>query len=220
MRELGLEPQAVAAAAGLSASTLYRLMKGGRSRTKDPRLRTKRGLARALRTTVADLFHEPQLELLANPPLRPVERASLSRVAEDTSKVRDFFERLVLRHYQAIDVSTRPEAARAAAIELVDVFLAFGSDPAMDQTGDLQAMSGGDRFEELLLMLFPRLPRRARRYSAGVIIRAMLRVQWVANGEPSAPLYRYISQTTWVMGRLRRDRPIRKYRYRTFSSVG
>lgn len=50
LKELDLEPAAVAAAAGIAPSTLYRLMKEGKpgEATIEPRLRTKRRLARVL----------------------------------------------------------------------------------------------------------------------------------------------------------------------------
>ncbi len=192
MRELGLKPGAVAAAAGVSPSTLYRIMTDGA--TGDPQLRTKRLLARALKTPMAQLFDEPQLEMLDehNPPLdHPLEP----------------LEQLVMQHLRIVDRPMQRRAAHAAALAIVDMILEVTGQGRSDDLTTLRGSQVEDRFKDLLRGLFRRLPHEVRRTGAKVAIRAMLDVEVAADHRPSEPMYRAINRTNWSELRILRDRP-------------
>lgn len=159
MNELELEPGAVAAAAGISASTLYRLLRA-RSGTSEPRLRTKRALARVLCTPMAVLFDDPQLELLP---------------AESTSD--DRYHALLLEHYASVDKHVRVASAHAAARVLLDVL--FSADPsgAPTKPDAVATISDHDQFAQLISDLYSRIPRVARPAAAREAIRAMLQIE-------------------------------------------
>jgi len=191
MRALGLEAPEVAAAAGISASTLYRIMRADRRGTAEPRLATKRRLALALRTSMASLFDDPQFEFVHEP------QPSL----EPTS-----IEALVLHHMRSIPEELQLDATRAAALALVDVVLSVsGNNPPIAD----QLVSGltGVPSEDLLLILLHSLPGKMQRVGAKAAISAMLKVERLAGGEPSKAAYASITRTNWSEKRIARDRP-------------
>lgn len=194
LRDLDLKPEAVAAAAGVSPSTLYRIMSAREGATYDPRLRTKRRLAKALRTPMADLFDEAQLEMLEEP------RVSMQRQPE-------VFARLIVHQLRSVQEPLRLRAARAAAYALVDMMLAVsGIGPYVDE--DLHADHGNvDHLERQLLDLYHRLPTSVRRQAAQMAIRAILNIESVSRRQPSEALYRAVARTRWSEKRIRRDRP-------------
>lgn len=191
MRELDLKPPEIAAAAGVSPSTLYRIMKGSKD---GPRLRTKRMLAKALRVPMAQLFDEPQLEILDQhePPLD-----------REPSRL----ELLILHQFRTVKPSFRRHAARAAVFALVDMILGVSSELNDDQLQLLSVAKAEDHFHKLLPTLFRLLPPKVRRTGAKMAISAMVNVEMAANRVPSEPLYRAMNRTNWSAKRMRRDRP-------------
>lgn len=193
MRALGLEPQNVAAAAGISSSTLYRIMRADRGATAEPRLSTKRKLARALRTPMSTLFEDDQLELVANPVItQPGESVSL--------------ERLVVNHFRSVPQEMRLEAGRAAAFALVDLVLTLGGPTTRLEERDWN-IPAIENSERLLLSLLHALPVKLQRHASKAAITAMLRVEWVAGTQPSKETYGAITRTNWSAKRLARDQP-------------
>lgn len=193
MRALGLEASDVAAATGISSSTLYRIMRADKRGTVEPRLSTKRRLARALRVSMASLFDDDQLELVYEPAVIASNR-SLSVVD------------LVVHHLRSVPEELRLHAARAAAITLVDLVLTAGGHAAKIRDLGMDALAG-EPSENLLLVLLHSLPPKLRRAASKSAISAMLEVEWVAGGEPSKQVYALITRTSWSEKRLARDRP-------------
>src|ERR1051325_9169948 len=112
--KLGIDCAAIAAAAGISPSTLYRSMRAGTGATTSRLLRTKRSLARVLRLPMVQLFNEAQLEILDEP--NPPKRIGPTPL-----------ERLVLHQLRTTKVQLRERAAKAAAYALVDVILSVSN---------------------------------------------------------------------------------------------
>ena len=197
MTDLDLNLPEIAAAAGVSPSTLYRVMRAGVGSTTEPRLRTKRRLAKALSLPMAQLFDEPQLEILEEyqTPLN-LQASSL-----------DPLERLMLHHFLNVKPTLRRQAARAVSFALADVILGLSSQLKDDQLRLLNLAAPENDFEELLLRLFGRLPRKLRRAGAKMAIRAMVNVEMAANRVPSEPLYRAMNRTNWSAKRMKRNRP-------------
>ena len=193
MRALNLDASDVAAAAGISSSTLYRLMRADKAGTSEPRLSTKRKLARALRLSMAELFNDEQLELV----YEPVVQSSKRSVSLDD---------LVLHHLRSVSSEVRVDATRAAAFALVDLVLtASGQNFRIGDWG-LQNLTDVPS-ENLLLILLNSLPEKLRRAGAKVAISAMLKVEWMIGVEPSKQVYVSITRTSWSKKRLARDRP-------------
>lgn len=194
MRELDLTLPAIAAAAGVSPSTLYRIMKGGKGSKDGPRLRTKRKLAKALRVPMAQLFDESQLEILdQHEPALDQEPSQL--------------ELLILHQFRTVKPSFRRHAARAAVFALVDMILGVSSELHDDELQLLSIAKAEDHFQQLLPTLFRLLPPKVRRTGAKMAISAMVNVEMAANRVPSEPLYRAVNRTNWSAKRMRRDRP-------------
>lgn len=191
MVELGLDPAAVAAAAGLSPSTLYRIMRKDRKATVEPRLQTKRRIARALKTTIVWLFNEPQLELVEQP--------------SGNCSNSDPFERLLVHQFRRMREDVRTNAGREAAYTLINLIFAL-RDPVAHSSDGIVA-SSDDAGEDLLVSLLRRLPASLRRYGAKSAIRAMLEVEALHTGEASEPMYRAATRTNWSTQRILRDRP-------------
>lgn len=193
MRELALDPPEIAAAAGISPSTLYRIMRADRGATVDPRLRTKRRLARALKVPMARLFNDSQLELYELPINAGSERFPL--------------ERLMLHQYRTIDPQYRSEAGRNAAFTLVDFILSVADDASELPEEGVGLGVTDDRREDLLILLVRRLPEKMRRYGIKAAIQSMLKVQRAHAEEPSELIYRPITRTNWSESRIDRDKP-------------
>jgi transcriptional regulator with XRE-family HTH domain len=190
MRALSLEAPAVAAAAGISSSTLYRIMRADRRGTAEPRLSTKRQLARALHVPMATLFDDEQLELVYEPPIQaPSHALSVSD--------------LVVHHIRSVPEELRVQAIREAAFGLVDLVLTVGGATSLRDLG-VDALTG-DPSENLLLILLHSLPEKMRRVGCKVAIRAMLKVERAAGREPTKQSYACITRTTWSDKRLARD---------------
>lgn len=193
MRELGIEPLQVAAAAGLSPSTLYRVMRADGSRTSEPRLHTKRRIARALKTTINALFDDEQLEFVEE--------------ARGKTDNLGLFSGLVLHHLRTVPREIRQDASRAAAVALVDWILTSVDVPAEDM-GEYGIPAPSDLTEGLLLLLLQRLPKDRRRSGTKAAIEAMLQVEAVSNQVyPSEEMYRAIGRTNWSEKRLARNIP-------------
>ena len=192
MNKLALQPSQVAAAAGVSPSTLYRIMKARKGvRTH---LRTKRRLAKALRLPMAKLFGEPQLEIL-DEQSPPVDHCP------------DPIEQLILHHFDNVDPGLRLVAARAAAYTLLNMAQVVSPELRHNELQFLNPEPTQDHFEKLLFTVFRRLPPEVRRAGAKAAIRAMLNVEMVSNQLPSEQLYRAINRTNWSKKRIARNRP-------------
>ncbi|HEX8674311.1 MAG TPA: helix-turn-helix transcriptional regulator [Longimicrobium sp.] len=191
MRALGLQPLEVAAAAGLSPSTVYRAMRADRARTSEPRLHTKRRLARALKTTIGDLFDDEQLEFMEQ-----------SMGVHDEPEA---FGRLVVHHLRTLPPIIRNEAGRAAALALIDWLLTVVG--AMHGGAEVELGDSTNQIEGVLLLLLHRLPPDKRRAAAKAAIEAMLQIEAISNRTPSEKMYRAINRTNWSKKRIARDRP-------------
>jgi len=145
---------------------------------------------------MAELFDEPQLEILDDP--SPASHSGPTALEE-----------LILFQLHALKTELRRKAARAAAIALVDVYLSTSN--RLDREplrlmGERDSMLEG-RFTELLFMLFRRLPKAMRRPAARSAIQAMLKVDVSGSQEPTERSYRAINRTSWALRRIERDRP-------------
>lgn len=199
LKELHLEPLAVAAAAGIAPSTLYRLMKEGKpgEATIEPRLRTKRRLARVLKVSLADLFDDSQLEILTEP-----EPPASSPVEP--------LERLIIHHYRRVSPALRGKAISAAVTAVVDYALAVAVHdprPHLPPLGKQDIPGSRNDTERLILSVFRRLPISLRPEAARFMVQSMIDVQLAAGDEPKSSLFQAAERARWSEARLLRDDP-------------
>ena len=195
---LGITPAIVAAAAGVSPSTLYRIMRlegndrGGKD-SVDPRLRTKRRLARALKMSVSQLFGDDQLDLLDQPnPDLPEDLVGL--------------ERLLVHQYRTSE--DKVVAARAAIDSIVDYCVSIEPSPNSQTLSDPISVSWtDDPFEVMLIGAFRRIPDAMRKDASRHVLRAIVNAQLAKGAEPSETVLRAVSRTAWSSARIARDHP-------------
>lgn len=156
----GITIPQLAAAAGIHASTLYRIML---EETETPRFDTKQRIAEVLGCAAAELFRDTQLEL------------NLGGGAQA-----DRWLQFVLDHHASIpDELERALAGNRAIMTLADFAFALDPRALRRREGDwLKLSSAADQFEVVVTRLFGLLRfSRHRKRAAWLALGAMIRAQ-------------------------------------------
>src|SRR5467141_1549617 len=110
--KLGMSEAALAAAAGMSRSTLSRFLRGA---TRNPRLSTIKNLARALQAPLEDLIGARQLELIGD--------------SESLKQISAGLKDVLAEQFDAVPRHLQGDAANDAAEAMVLVLLKTGRRP-------------------------------------------------------------------------------------------